>query len=114
MRVLLCLLCIWVVVEFSLFVVQAEDGIRAGHVTGVQTCALPISLGGGVAMQLAYQFPEQCERLVLVASGGLVREITALLRAASLPGTELVLPLLVDERIVGTGRAVGNLLGRVG
>src|SRR5207253_4330386 len=23
---------------------QAEDGIRAGHVTGVQTCALPISL----------------------------------------------------------------------
>jgi pimeloyl-ACP methyl ester carboxylesterase len=72
------------------------------------------SLGGGVAMQLAYQFPEQCERLVLVASGGLGREITTLLRAASLPGAELVLPLLVNDRIVGTGRAVGNLLGRVG
>src|SRR5439155_18978313 len=24
------------------FFFQAEDGIRAGHVTGVQTCALPI------------------------------------------------------------------------
>src|SRR5207253_3797714 len=25
-----------------IFFFQAEDGIRAGHVTGVQTCALPI------------------------------------------------------------------------
>src|SRR5947207_4728193 len=32
------------------------------------------SLGGGVAMQMAYQFPERCERLVLVSSGGLGRE----------------------------------------
>jgi pimeloyl-ACP methyl ester carboxylesterase len=72
------------------------------------------SLGGGVAMQLAYQFPEHCERLVLVSSGGLGREITALLRAASLPGSELVLPLLVNERVLGTGRAVGSLLGRIG
>jgi pimeloyl-ACP methyl ester carboxylesterase len=72
------------------------------------------SLGGGVAMQLAYQFPEHCERLVLVGSGGLGREITPLLRAASLPGAELVLPFLVDERLLGTGRAIGRLLGRVG
>ncbi|HEX6621982.1 MAG TPA: alpha/beta hydrolase [Solirubrobacteraceae bacterium] len=72
------------------------------------------SLGGGVAMQLAYQFPEHCERLALVSSGGLGREINALLRAASLPGSELVLPFLVDDRVVGVGRLVGNLLGRVG
>jgi pimeloyl-ACP methyl ester carboxylesterase len=72
------------------------------------------SLGGGIAMQLSYQFPEHCERLVLVASGGLGREITPLLRAASLPGAELVLPLLADERLMGAGRAVGRLLGRVG
>ena len=34
------------------------------------------SLGGGVAGQFAYQFPERCERLVLVGSGGVgqVRE----------------------------------------
>jgi pimeloyl-ACP methyl ester carboxylesterase len=72
------------------------------------------SLGGGVAMQLAYQFPEHCERLVLVSSGGLGRDITPLLRAASLPGSELVLPFLVNERVVGVGRGVGRLLGRVG
>jgi pimeloyl-ACP methyl ester carboxylesterase len=72
------------------------------------------SLGGGVAMQLAYQFPEHCERLALVDSGGLGSEITLLLRAASLPGSELVLPLLVDDRVLGIGRAVGRLLGRVG
>ena len=72
------------------------------------------SLGGGVAMQLAYQFPEHCERLVLVDSGGLGREITPLLRAASLPGSELVLPFLVDDRVLGIGRGVGRLLGRVG
>ena len=72
------------------------------------------SLGGGVAMQLSYLFPEHCERLVLVSSGGLGREISVLLRAASLPGSELVLPLLVNERVVGLGRVVGDLLGRVG
>ena len=72
------------------------------------------SLGGGVAMQLAYQFPEHCERLVLVSSGGLGREISALLRAASLPGSELVLPFLVDDRIVGAGRLIGSFLDRIG
>ena len=29
------------------------------------------SLGGGIAMQYIYQYPEHCERLVLVGSGGL-------------------------------------------
>ena len=72
------------------------------------------SLGGGVAMQLAYQFPEHCDRLVLVSSGGLGREIGVLLRAASLPGSELVLPLLVNEQLIGAGRALGRLLGRFG
>jgi pimeloyl-ACP methyl ester carboxylesterase len=72
------------------------------------------SLGGGIAMQLAYQFPEHCERLVLVSSGGLGRDINALLRAASLPGSELVLSLLVNEQVVGAGRVVGRMLGRIG
>ena len=73
------------------------------------------SLGGGIAMQLAYQFPEHCERLVLVSSGGLGRDINALLRAASLPGSELLLPLLVDDRRARRGRgSSGALLGRVG
>src|SRR3954449_4425157 len=49
------------------------------------------SLGGGIALQFAYQFPERCERLALVGSGGLGPELSAGLRAATLPGAELVL-----------------------
>ena len=72
------------------------------------------SLGGGVAMQLAYQFPERCERLVLVSSGGLGRELGFLLRAATLPGSEWVIPLLASRGLLGAGRAVGGALARVG
>src|SRR5207253_5226366 len=34
---------IYTIFFFFFFFFQAEDGIRDGHVTGVQTCALPIS-----------------------------------------------------------------------
>jgi pimeloyl-ACP methyl ester carboxylesterase len=47
------------------------------------------SLGGGIAMRLAYQFPELAERLVLVSSGGLGPEVSLVLRAAALPSSEL-------------------------
>jgi pimeloyl-ACP methyl ester carboxylesterase len=46
------------------------------------------SLGGGIAMQFAYQFPEITERLILVSSGGLGREVSPALRAAALPGAD--------------------------
>jgi pimeloyl-ACP methyl ester carboxylesterase len=72
------------------------------------------SLGGGVVMQLAYQFPERCERLVLVDSGGLGREVNLLLRAATLPLSEVVLPLLASSPLLDVGRAVGRLFERVG
>ena len=72
------------------------------------------SLGGGVAMQLAYQFPERCERLVLVASGGLGREVNLLLRASTLPGSDVVLPLLVNRHLLDAGRLAASLLGRIG
>ncbi|NYJ05797.1 alpha/beta fold hydrolase [Petropleomorpha daqingensis] len=52
------------------------------------------SLGGGIALQFAYQFPERCERLVLVGSGGLGPELSVGLRAATLPGAEAVLTAL--------------------
>ena len=71
------------------------------------------SLGGGIAMQFAYQFPERCERLVLVSSGGLGREVHMLLRAAALPGADYVLPLLSSRHVVRVGRGVGAVLGRV-
>ncbi len=72
------------------------------------------SLGGGVAMQLSYQFPDLCERLVLVSSGGLGREVNPLLRAAALPGSEYVLPLLAATRLLDAGRLAASVLGRVG
>jgi pimeloyl-ACP methyl ester carboxylesterase len=72
------------------------------------------SLGGGVAMQFAYQFPERTQRLVLVSSGGLGREVNLLLRAAALPGAELVLPFLVPgwlDRVVDGAGWAGSRLG---
>jgi pimeloyl-ACP methyl ester carboxylesterase len=52
------------------------------------------SLGGGVAMQLAYQYPDLCERLALVGSGGLGREVSVILRLLALPGAEYAMPVL--------------------
>jgi pimeloyl-ACP methyl ester carboxylesterase len=72
------------------------------------------SLGGGVAMQFAYEYPPFAERLVLVSSGGLGREVHPMLRAATLPGAEVVLPLIAHQRLLGVGRAVGGLIGRLG
>src|SRR5690625_5804864 len=43
------------------FFLHAEDGIRDGHVTGVQTCALPISVIGGPILD-ADELPELMAR----------------------------------------------------
>ena len=69
------------------------------------------SLGGGIAMQFAYQFPERVERLALVSSGGLGKEVSVFLRAATLPGAELVLPLLTGSWVRWTGLQARRLLG---
>ncbi len=72
------------------------------------------SLGGGIAMQLAYQFPERIERLALVSSGGLGREVNLILRAATLPGSEYVLPLLCAPVLRDAVRTLGRAAGVVG
>lgn len=72
------------------------------------------SLGGGVAMQLAYQFPERCERLVLVNSGGLGREVNLILRLLTLPGAEYAFPLVCTPRLRDAGNLVATWLGRAG
>ena len=64
-------------------------------------------------MQFAYQFPERCERLGLVSSGGLGREVHLLLRAAALPGAEAVLPWLCAAGRQSVGKVV-HALGKVG
>jgi pimeloyl-ACP methyl ester carboxylesterase len=72
------------------------------------------SLGGGVAMQLAYQYPERCERLVLVSSGGLGREVNRLLKLLSLPGSAAVLKLACAPAIRDVVSAVGALGAKIG
>jgi len=72
------------------------------------------SLGGGVAMQLAYQHPELVERLVLVSSGGLGREVSWMLRLLTLPGAEYLMPLLFPRFVKDSGDAVSSRLHRLG
>jgi pimeloyl-ACP methyl ester carboxylesterase len=65
------------------------------------------SLGGGVAMQFTYQYPEMVERLVLVSSGGLGPDVSPILRAAALPGAELFI-----SATAGIGSRIGSVVGR--
>jgi pimeloyl-ACP methyl ester carboxylesterase len=86
-----------------LAVLGFERGTVVGH-----------SFGGGIAMQFAYLFPEYTERMALIASGGLGHEVHPLLRAAVLPGSEWVLPLLAREWSVKAGDAVRSVAARIG
>ncbi len=72
------------------------------------------SFGGGVAMQFAYQFPDRCERLVLVDAGGLGREVNSILRLVTLPAAEYVLPVLFPSFARRWGDSVARLADRVG
>jgi pimeloyl-ACP methyl ester carboxylesterase len=71
------------------------------------------SLGGGVAMQFFYQFPQRTERLVLVSSGGLGAKVSPMLRSAALPGASALLALAANRRVVtGIAAAGGRLRER--
>ena len=72
------------------------------------------SLGGGVALQFAYQFPDRVASMTLVSSGGLGPDVGVPLRAASLPGSELVLRAACSPGVVRTMTRTGVALGRVG
>jgi pimeloyl-ACP methyl ester carboxylesterase len=87
--------------------VLAVSGVRHATVVGH-------SLGGGVAMQFAYQFPEMCDRLVLVGSAGLGPEVSPVLRAAALPGAPAVLALAVNRVTLAIARAAARLGRRLG
>jgi pimeloyl-ACP methyl ester carboxylesterase len=90
------------VIRDLLAVIGIERATIVGH-----------SLGGGIAMQFAYQFPEITERLVLVSSGGLGPEVSPVLRAAALPGADLFIAATASmgER---TGSAIGRGMAAVG
>jgi pimeloyl-ACP methyl ester carboxylesterase len=71
------------------------------------------SLGGGVAMQFAYQYPEMVERLALVSSGGLGPEVTPILRAAALPGADVFIATTAAPA-ARIGSVISRGLGVVG
>lgn len=72
------------------------------------------SLGGGIVMQAVYLFPERIDRLALVSSGGLGPEVSLLLKAATLPGSELVLPVLASDWVRKNAESVVGQLGKWG
>ena len=84
---------------------------RLGHASAT---IVGHSYGGGVALQFAYQYPGRCERLVLVSSGGLGAEVTLALRAAALPGSELVIPLLAHRIVIAAGSTLGSWVRGIG
>lgn len=88
-------------------------------VLGIETATvIGHSLGAGVAMQFAYQYPERCERLVLVGAGGVSRSVNPILRAASLPGAAVAIGALRSplvrrqvDRSLGMMQSMGTGLG---
>src|SRR3954467_673832 len=68
------------------------------------------SLGGGVAMQFFWQFPSRVERLALVSSGGLGREVSPLLRTVALPGMSAVMALAAHPRVLDALEQTGERL----
>ena len=72
------------------------------------------SLGGGITMQFAYQYPERCERMVLIASGGLGDDVTFILRSLGLPGAGLVAPLVLSASVHNAMGRMGEWISRLG
>lgn len=85
-----------------LSVLEIERATVVGH-----------SLGGGVAMQFAYQYPEMVERLVLVSSGGVTVDVHPALRLASLPVVNDAVKLLRLPGTMWSVRAVANLVAAI-
>ncbi|MCB0931792.1 MAG: alpha/beta hydrolase [Mycobacterium sp.] len=83
-----------------------------------QVTVIGHSLGGGVAMQFAYQFPQLVERMVLVGAGGVTKDVNLALRLAALPGGGEALALLrlpmVLPALNVAGQIIGSLIGSTG
>jgi pimeloyl-ACP methyl ester carboxylesterase len=70
------------------------------------------SLGGGVAMQFAYQFPHLVERLILVSVGGVTKDVNFVLRRASLPMGSEAMALLRLPLVLPAVQVLGQLVGK--
>src|SRR2546421_7559353 len=87
------------VIRDLLAVIGVERATIVGH-----------SLGGGIAMQFFYQFPQRTERLILVSSGGLGHDVSTMLRSAAVPGAAGLLWLAVHPRVLGALARAGDRL----
>src|SRR6267378_320354 len=120
-------------VFFFFFFFQAEDGIRDLYVTGVQTCALPISFRGGLSglgftegknIAIEYRWAEgNYARLpalaaelanlrvaVIVASGGTASAVAAKAASSTIPIVFTGVPNPVELGLVASlNRPAGNL-----
>jgi pimeloyl-ACP methyl ester carboxylesterase len=76
-----------------------------------QVTVIGHSLGGGIAMQFAHQHRQYCKRIVLISSGGFGGDVGRVLRLLSLPGSELVLPVIASRPAVFAGNALRALMG---
>src|SRR5437660_2269916 len=91
------------------FFFQAEDGIRDGHVTGVQTCALPIS-------EVAVGMPSVIDAALLVHHVGLGRARELLLTGDRLDARRALEWGLVTVLVADAGdllEAAAMLVGRI-
>src|SRR5438067_8303904 len=87
------------VIRDLLSVIGIERATIVGH-----------SLGGGIAMQFFYQFPQRTERLILVSSGGLGHEVSPMLRSAAIPGISGLLWVAAHPRLLGALARAGERL----
>jgi pimeloyl-ACP methyl ester carboxylesterase len=76
-----------------------------------QVTVIGHSLGGGIAMQFAHQHGQYCNRIVLISSGGFGGDVGRVLRVLSLPGSELVLPVIASRPAILAGNALRALTG---
>ena len=72
------------------------------------------SFGGGVAMQFAYQYPDRTERIVLVSTGGLGRDVTPVIRFLTVPGSSAALAVATMRPWRGAVAAGMRALARTG
>ena len=83
-----------------------------------QVTVIGHSLGGGVAMQFAYQFPTTGGTDGPVGAGGVTKDVNLALRLAALPGggealAPLRLPMVLPALNVA-GQIIGSLIGSTG
>ena len=84
---------------------QVEQFLTAVDVPRATVCGH--SLGGAVAMQVAFRYPERVERMVLVAAGGLGRQVHVALRAAAVPGAQYLLGAALRPSLIRVYRRPG-------